>query len=179
MAAVAQAGAPADSDARLAPCLACHGPAGQSIAANTPSLGAQPPGYILVQLYLFREKLRLSEPMNLLAQGLTDEDLKRFAEAVAALPKPAPSADDGDPARLRRARELTVAQHCGSCHNPDFSGHDNIPRLAGQREDYLAKSMREYKDNSRPGYDGTMSEVMQAVAAADIDDLAHYLAGVR
>jgi hypothetical protein len=30
---------------------------------------------------------------------------------------------------------------------------DNVPRLAGQREDYLLKSLRAYKENSRRGYD--------------------------
>ena len=64
--------------------------------------------------------------------------------------------------------------HCNSCHNADFSGRDNVPRLADQREDYLAKTMREYKDNSRHGYDGTMAEVLQPVTPEQIADLAYF-----
>jgi cytochrome c553 len=177
---LAAAPAPSASLAeRLVPCLACHGASGQSTTDNVPSLGGQQPTYTLVQLYLFREKLRVLEPMNLMTQGLSDDDLRQFSEFLAALPKPPAPADLGDPQRMRRAQSLTVEQHCVSCHNPDFSGQNNIPRLADQREDYLAKAMREYKNNSRPGYDGTMSEVMQVVSDASIGDLAYYLARVR
>ncbi len=42
----------------MAPCLACHGERGQSAIPEVPSLGAQTSPYVLIQLYLFREKLR-------------------------------------------------------------------------------------------------------------------------
>ena len=112
---------------------------------------------------MFREKLRVFEPMNEMAKALTDDDLRAFSDFIATLPKPSPPADAGDPARLQRAQALVQQHHCNSCHNADFSGRDNVPRLADQREDYLAKTMREYKDNSRHGYDGTMAEVLQPV----------------
>ena len=164
---------------RAAPCLACHGEKGQSETENIPSLGAQQAPYALIQLFMFREKLRVFEPMNEMAKALTDDDLRAFSDFVATLPKPSPPADAGDPARLQRAQALVQQQHCDSCHNADFSGRDNVPRLADQREDYLAKTMREYKDNSRHGYDGTMAEVLQPVTVEQIADLAYFLARVR
>ena len=48
-------------------------------------------------------------------------------------------------------------------------------RLSGQREDYLLKSLREYKSNARAGYDPAMNEVAQEVKEADIPLLARYL----
>ncbi len=51
--------------------------------------------------------------------------------------------------------------------------------MRSQREDYLAKTLREYKDNSRHGYDATMADVMQSVPAEQIADLAYYLARLR
>jgi cytochrome c553 len=164
---------------RAAPCLACHGEKGQSETENIPSLGGQQAPYALIQLFMFREKLRASEPMNEMAKALTDDDLRAFSDFIATLPKPSPPADTGDPARLQRAQALVQQQHCDSCHNADFSGRDNVPRLAGQREDYLAKTMREYKDNSRHGYDGTMAEVLQPVTPEEIADLAYFLARLR
>ena len=164
---------------RAAPCLACHGENGQSQTENIPSLGGQQAPYALIQLFMFREKLRTYEPMNEMAKALTDDDLHAFSDYIATLPKPAPPADAGDPARLQRAQALVQQNHCNSCHNADFSGRDNVPRLAGQREDYLAKTMREYKDNSRHGYDGTMAEVLQPVTVEQIADLAYYIAQVR
>ena len=164
---------------RAVTCFACHGEHGQSTTENIPSLGGQQAPYALIQLFMFREKLRTFEPMNEMAKALTDDDLRAFSDFIATLPKPSPPADAGDPARLQRAQALVQQHHCDSCHNPDFSGRDNVPRLANQREDYLAKTMREYKDNSRHGYDGTMAEVLQPVTPEQIADLAYFLARVR
>jgi cytochrome c553 len=164
---------------RAAPCLACHGEHGQSMTDFTPSLGGQQPPYALIQLFMFREKLRVFEPMNDMAQALSDDDLRVFSEFIGKLPKPAPPADAGDPARMQRALALAQQFHCSSCHNPDFSGKENVPRIADQREDYLLKTLREYKDNSRHGYDGTMAEALQPVTAEQIADLAYFLARVR
>jgi cytochrome c553 len=164
---------------RAAPCLACHGAKGQSETENTPSLGAQQAPYALIQLFMFREKLRVFEPMNEMAKALSDDDLRTFSDFLATLPKPAPPADAGDPARLQRAQALVQQHRCNSCHNTDFSGKDNVPRIADQREDYLAKTLREYKDNSRHGYDATMAEVLQPVTPEQIADLAYFLARLR
>ena len=164
---------------RTAPCLGCHGEHGQSETENTPSLGGQQAPYALIQLFMFREKLRSFEPMNEMTKAFTDDDLRTFSDFIAKLPKPAPPADAGDPARIARAQALVQQHRCNTCHNTDFSGKDNVPRLADQREDYLAKTMREYKDNSRHGYDATMAEVLQPVTTDQIADLAYFLARVR
>ncbi|OYU89537.1 MAG: cytochrome C [Bradyrhizobiaceae bacterium PARB1] len=163
---------------RAAPCLACHGEKGTSETENTPSLGAQQPAYTLIQLYMFREKLRTFEPMNEMAKDLTDDDLRIFSDYIATLPKPV-AVDGGDLTRMQAAKALTSQFRCDSCHNADFAGRDNIPRIAGQREDYLAKTMREYKDNSRHGYDATMADVMQPITDAQIVELAYFLARVK
>jgi cytochrome c553 len=166
-------------EGRAAPCFACHGENGQSETENTPSLGGQQPPYALIQLFMFREKLRAFEPMNEMAKALTDDDLRTFSEFIGKLPKPKPPADAGDPARLQRAQALAQQFHCNSCHNADFSGKENVPRIANQREDYLARTLSEYKDNSRHGYDGSMADAMQPVTSEQIADLAYYLARLR
>ena len=65
------------------------------------------------------------------------------------------------------------------CHSLDLVGRENIPRIANQREDFLAKTLREYKDNTRHGYDGVMAEVLASISEAQIDDLAYYIARFR
>jgi cytochrome c553 len=144
-----------------------------------PSLGAQPAFYLTIQLFMFREKLRVVEPMNQMTQGLSDADLRGMAELIAKLPPPRPAGDSADPARMERARALIEQQRCSSCHNRDYSGAENVPRLAGQREDYLAKAMREYKSNARRGYDASMADVLYAVNDEQILDLAYFLARQR
>jgi cytochrome c553 len=164
---------------RAAPCLACHGEKGQSETENIPSLGGQQAPYALIQLFMFREKLRVFEPMNEMAKALTDDDLRAFSDFIAAMPKPTPPADAGEPARMQRGQALAQQYLCNNCHNPDFSGKENVPRIANQREDYLAKTLGEYKDNSRHGYDGSMADVMGAVPKEQIADLAYYIARAR
>ncbi len=166
----------ATAQERLAPCLACHGENGQSQTPDVPSLGAQQSQYVLIQLYMFREKLRVAAPMNDMAKGLSDADLQALADAIAKLPAPKPAGDPGDPARTERARTLAAQYRCNFCHQTNFAGQVNVPRIAGQREDYLLKTLREYRSNARHGYEPTMAEVLQAVGDQDMADLAHFLA---
>ncbi len=164
---------------RLGGCLACHGEKGVSETPEVPSLAGMPASFTLIQLYLFREKMRKIEIMNDVAKGMTDDDLRKFGDYFAKLAPPKPAADAADPAIVARAQAVIARTHCASCHNPDFSGRDQMPRLAAQREDYLLKSMRDYKTGQRPGYEATMDDVMRAVSDADIVDLAHYLSRLR
>ena len=161
---------------KIVPCLACHGETGQSQNENVPSLGGQHAPYTLIQLFMFREKMRVADPMNEMAKDLTDDDLRSMSDAIAALPPPKPPPDAGDPARLESARALTEQYHCNMCHRPDFSGQENVPRVADQREDYLLKALRDYKSSARHGYDATMAEALQPVGDAQLPELAYYLA---
>jgi cytochrome c553 len=172
---VAAAASAAIPPGRVAECLACHGEGGQSQIPNVPSLGGQPAPYALVQLFLFRERLRVASPMNEMTQGLSDDDLQSLSDVVAKQPPPKPSGGTADPRRLARARAITEQQHCNSCHTANFAGQENIPRLAGQREDYLLKALRDYKAGTRHGYDATMAEVLQPIDDAQMADLAYYL----
>ena len=65
------------------------------------------------------------------------------------------------------------------CHNRDYSGEQNVPRLAGQREDYLVKALREYKNNTRRGYDASMADVLYLIRDEQILDLAYFLSRLR
>jgi len=164
---------------RLPVCLACHGTNGQSQMPGVPSLGAQQAFYVTVQLLMFRERMRVVAPMNDMAKGLSDDDLRSFAEVIAKLPPPPPATGPTDDARMARARALVEQNHCNVCHTPSFAGQDNVPRIAGQREDYLVKALRGYKDNSRRGYDDAMANVIAPITDAQILDLAYYIARVK
>ena len=71
----------------------------------------------------------------------------------------------------------SVSETC--CHNLDLAGRENIPHIADQREDYLVKTLRDYKSNTRHGYDGVMAEVLAPITDAQILDLAYYIARYR
>jgi cytochrome c553 len=164
---------------RVASCLACHGEKGQPENPETPLLGGQNATYALIQLYLFREKQRVVEKMNDITKTFTDDDLRVYSDFLAKLPAPKPPADAGDAARMQNGRALITQNRCNNCHNLDLTGRESIPRIADQREDYLVKAMREYKNNTRHGYDGVMAGVLAPINDAQILDLAYYIARFR
>ncbi|MBI5911142.1 MAG: cytochrome C [Betaproteobacteria bacterium] len=164
---------------RMAPCLACHGETGQSDTPETPSLGGQPAPYLLIQLYLFREKQRVVEIMNEMTKGFTDDDLRAFSDQLSKLPPPKPPGDTPDEARTQNGRMLITQHRCNNCHDLNLAGRESVPHIANQREDYLAKTLREYKSNVRHGYDAVMADVLTPITDAQILDLAYSIARFR
>jgi cytochrome c553 len=84
-----------------------------------------------------------------------------------------------DDARMQRGQALVEQNRCNFCHTPTLAGQQNVPRIADQREDYLLKSLRGYKDNSRRGYDAAMSDVVAPMTDEQFQDLAYYIARVK
>ncbi len=164
---------------RLATCLACHGASGQSATPDTPSLGAQPAFFLTIQLFMFREKIRAVPLMNQMMQGVSNTELNALAAAISKLPPPQPPAGVPDAARMDAARSLSEQNRCNICHGGNYAGGENVPRIAGQREDYLLKTLREYKGNTRRGYDAAMSDVLHSVSDEQVADLAYFLARLR
>ena len=163
---------------RLQSCAGCHGDGGNSTAAGIPSLAGQPQVFTETQLILFREGVRPQEPMSTLMRGVSDKEIRALAAYYAAQKLAATKAPRDD-ALARRGQALAKKMNCGSCHQPDYSGREQMPRLAGQREDYLDQTMRAYRDNRRPGSDTMMASVLYGVSDADIKALAHFLGGSR
>ena len=163
---------------RAEACFACHGKNGHSQTALTPSLGAQPSFFTVAQLFLFRDNRRgkVPTPMYEIAKGMSDDDLRAYGDFIAKLPPPPPPGPVTDAARFARGRAVVQQHHCGSCHNPDFSGRDQMPRLANQREDYLLKALRDYKSGARIGYGRGMEEALTPLSDADLAEVAYFLA---
>ena len=80
----------------------------------------------------------------------------------------------GSPAK---AMAIIKPRHCDSCHKEDFSGQGETGRLAGQRPDYLIKSLKDFRTGERRGRGmGAMMEVSVTLKDEDIQTLATYLA---
>ncbi|HUF82941.1 MAG TPA: cytochrome c4, partial [Burkholderiales bacterium] len=151
-AAIAQTGDAARGAKRAQPCGNCHGAPGRPPLAGTPALGGQQPEFLVLQMFLFREGLRDVPQMAGLFKGLSDRDLTDMAAHFSRQPHPK-AAGRRDPALHARGAALSKSMGCGSCHLQDYSGQRQIPRLANQREDYLAASLRAYRDDQRTGSD--------------------------
>jgi len=176
------AAAPARSQSfqeQFATCLACHGEADRSAGAEVPYLGGQPALFVMFQLFMFREGQRTNPAMDPFAKSFTDDNLRRYSEAITKLPPPRPPAEVPDAARYEHGKALAARGRCDFCHNPDYSGKDQTPRIAHQREDYLVKSLHDYKAGRRIGTRAAMAEAVHGLSDTDIADLAHYIAHFR
>jgi cytochrome c553 len=74
---------------------------------------------------------------------------------------------------------LAGKNRCASCHESSFHGREQMPRLAGQREDFLAEVMLQYRQNRRPGGDTMMSAALYGIPEADFKALAHYFSRLK
>jgi cytochrome c553 len=170
--------AAAAAPARAAQCGACHGVDGHSTLALSPSLAGQPRVFLENTLIMIREGLRPIAAMKGLLDGVGDAEIVALADHYSRLPARA-EAGPRDEAAWRRGEALASRNLCGTCHLPSYAGQQQMPRLAGQRQDYLAQSMREFRDNRTQGRDTQMNGVLRGYSDRDIDDLAHYFAQLR
>jgi len=161
--------------AKAAACAACHGAPDRPPLAGMPTLAAQQEQFLVLQMFLMREGLRDVPQMAGTLKDLSDRDLDDVA-AYFARQKPPRGESGGNPKLRASGAALAKGMACGSCHLGDYSGQRQVPRLAGQREDYLAATMKAYRDNKRVGTDTSMNGILYQVPDGDIEALAHYLA---
>ena len=161
-------------------CAACHGANGRSEMAGVPVLAGQYSLYTITQLFLYREGRRKNEAMIALAKTMTDADLRGFSNFIgtlAAVPAPVP-ATPPDAVLMSKGQTLSNQHKCSYCHGADMAGGQQVPRIGGQKEDYLRASLHGYKSGDRPGYTRAMSEALSQVPAEDLDLLAFYAANL-
>ena len=158
-------------------CAACHGPDGNAKAPGMPSIAGQPTMYTHWQLIKFRDGRRKNDQMTQFVAKLTDEDMADLAAFYAVqTPKQRPA--KLDPQKVEDGKKAAVFYHCTSCHKPDLSGNQQVPRLAGQDLEYLKRLIRGFKEKTASDLDGTMTVAVQGLTEADIEPLAHFLAGL-
>lgn len=157
-------------------CESCHGPGGNSVTPNTPSIAAQPPTFLENQMVYFREGLRPAPVMQAILKPIPDQDLVALAKHFSAQKARVVAAGPADKAVMERGRKVAAERHCGQCHMPKFQGQGQMARLAGQREDYMYGAMIGYRDGKRSGADTTMTEVLIGLGDEDIRALAHFMA---
>jgi len=72
----------------------------------------------------------------------------------------------------------TKAAGCTSCHGlTGISGNAMYPNLAGQKDVYLVKSIKDYRDGKRK--DAMMEGMVKGMSDADVADIAAYFASLK
>jgi len=67
---------------------------------------------------------------------------------------------------------------CSGCHGLNgVSAMGMTPNLAGQKQPYLVKAIKDYRDGKRK--DAMMSSMVNGLSDADIENLAAYYSGLK
>jgi cytochrome c553 len=129
----------------------------------------------------FRTETRLDPAMTPISRLLSDADIRDLGAYLASLPPPQPAQTrDERPDLTEAGEQLAKANRCASCHQDGYVGRDNIARLAGQREAYLLKALRDFKSGKRRGGGvAAMPDAVYPLSDAGLQALAHYLSRLR
>ena len=148
--------------------------------AGTPVLAGQHSLYAITQLFLFREGRRKNEAMIAMAKQMTDTDLRGFSDYIGTLaPVPAPApAVPPDAARMKKGLALANEHKCLFCHGAALEGGQGVPRIGGQKEDYVRGTLQGFKSGDRPGYTRAMTEALSQVPLEDLPLLAYFVANI-
>jgi cytochrome c553 len=164
--------------AQLRTCAGCHGADGNSVIAGIPSIAAQPRIFLENYLVMTREGISGVALMQGLLKGVPDKEIVVLAKHYSALPSKFNS-EPIDKKLFQRGKEIASKNRCSSCHASTFRGKQQMPRLAGQREDFLAEVMLDYRHNRRPGGDTIMAASLYGIPEADFKALAHYFSRLK
>ena len=157
--------------AAAAACAGCHGETGVSKMPGTPSLVALDPKYLSAAMKAYTSGQRKNDTMKSMLAAESGADLSNIA-LYFALQKPARAQT---PAPGNQAAGKTAAAACAQCHGDQGVSRDpTIPSLAGQDAQYLAATLREYKEGSRD--DATMKVLVAPLDEAAIKNLSAFYA---
>ena len=116
-----------------------------------PRLPAQPDLFIQWQLVFFRAGTRKNEQMQPIVEQLNNEDIRNLGAYYASLPPPKTPKPDDNPDLSAKGAQAAAGRRCAACHTDTYAGTKAVARVAGQREEYLVKALRDYKSGVRAG----------------------------
>jgi cytochrome c553 len=155
--------------AKLVVCATCHGQNGVPQNPAIPVIWGQQENYLVKQLHDFESGNRASEAMAWMTSTLSQSEMASAAAYFAKKSWPARPAASASPPAL--------AAVCQACHQQNFVGGLPAPRLAGQSYEYLVEAMRRYAEGERTN-SPEMIQIMKAMAPAERDAMARYIAGL-
>jgi cytochrome c553 len=178
-------------DAKISYCKDCHGLSAQGYHGfyPIPRLAGQQPAYLENQLRAFVERRRPNPIMSNVAHVLKPTMMAALAAKFRSLnPKPVGGAPKRHLAAGRHifqngVPDMNIAA-CAACHGPDASGHEQIPRLAGQLYPYIIKELSNWSKErgqipGRPDTSAIMGPVAHSLNRQQVEAVAEYLSSLR
>jgi cytochrome c553 len=163
---------------KAAACASCHGEAGVPPDKTFPVIWGQNQGYLYLQLRDFKRGTRKSDAMAPFVEQMERDDMMALAEYFSKKPWPDLRQPPAPAGVATQAQRTNTSVGCTGCHQAQYQGEGTQPRLAGQFNEYLIKSMMDFRTRERANNPG-MSDLMIATAPDDLAAIAEYLAGLQ
>jgi cytochrome c553 len=155
-------------------CVGCHGFSGYTNSYpnyNVPRLGGQHADYVVAALKAYQSNQRKHGSMHGNTASLSEQDMQDIAAYVSKFR----SISVKLPTTGQVAAGQEKSQACQGCHGEEGNSTDpNFPRLAGQYESYLIKSLQDYKSGVRKN--PIMGGFAAGLTEQDIKDISAFYA---
>jgi len=172
-------------------CAGCHGPDGNSIIPNFPSLAGQHPEYLLKQLMEFKADengtaVRNNAAMTPMVAELSKKDMENLAAFYASQKStPGKASDNNDLVALGKilyhgGNIENGVPACASCHGPTGTGiPPRYPALAGQHADYTLAQLDLFNTGERTNDNKVMQQVLIRMSGSEKRAVSAYIQGMR
>jgi len=172
--------------AKSAACQACHGPKGNSVNPEWPSLAGLGAQYIVQQLQNFKSGKRANPIMTPNVLALTPEDMADLGAYFGSQVNTGVEADTttgkAGEKLYRGGDKAHGIPACVACHGPAGRGMESakFPSLRGQHSVYVAKQLADYASGARTtGPNGIMPTIAKRLSGDDIRNVSTFVQGLR
>jgi len=163
------------AESLIGACARCHGADGNS-PGQYPSLARQNAEYTAKQLLDFKSKARKDIQMSPMVGVLTEENIPILAKYYAGEFISRPRGIDKELAA--QGKKVAAELKCASCHQKNYRGKKEVPRLSRQKRLYLVKQMKDYRDGKRTNDNGVKTSEVKNLTDDQIKVLSHYFSGL-
>ncbi|MGB0360441.1 MAG: c-type cytochrome [Endozoicomonas sp.] len=173
--------------AKSATCAACHGATGVSPAPNWPNLAGQGEHYLVKQITEIKNGERSVPEMVPFVNSLTPQDIEDLSAFYASQAAPKSVTDPKyislGQALYRGGDAKKGIPACSACHSPTGQGNylARYPMLSGQKADYTAKQLRDFREGDRTndGDSKIMRTIAEKMSNKEIEAVSNYISGLR
>jgi cytochrome c553 len=166
-------------------CDNCHTANPENAETPYPYLPGQLDTYLFRQMRDYRDASRLNDLMAGILADATDQGMADVAAWYSRQPLILPAAAAEDFAFAKAMASKGDVQRnippCAVCHGADGLGQViDVPRLGGQKADYLEQTLSAYKFGQRRNdVYGRMRDIAKKLKDDEIRELARYFAALR
>lgn len=169
-------------------CVACHGMDGNGtelVNPEFPKIAGKQVAYLLKQLNDFKSGKRQSDFMSGIVAGLSPDDMYSLAVYFAGQKSKQGLSKNPELVALGKkyydeGNPETGVPACAGCHNPDASGTDKYPHLAGQHAAYTYQQLKRFATGERENDRGlVMQSLAMRMSEQEMKAVSEYIMGMK